>query len=373
MDVELSPKPEQLKLARENLGLTLGQAAKALKLSAETLAAWEAGIQTPDADELGDLADLYGRPVGYFFSPPAARPERQDFRLAATRQKPQDPIIRRVAVAEFEELCKARAILGARRGEERSDFIERLRRDVRGIEDPEAMSSRVREFADLGTGPAPALPDLLESWGVAVFLVNLPRGLAKENLAGTSWWHPDYGPAVLINRGDSPGRRKFTLAHELAHLLRLEVQPICDLNDAVGEERFANRFAATLLMPEADLIEFASRLEAAGELRGEDTQRGAIAKIATRYGTGVEATSFRLEELGFLPAGYTSAHRDELGREFFGPAKGKRWRKAVRDLGSDYLVSVKQAYERGELSLSAVADLLHVDIEQAMEWVGGSE
>lgn len=61
------------------------------------------------------------------------------------------------------------------------------------------------------------------------------------------------GTRVLLRAGASAGRQRFTLAHELGHLLlAARDEPLVarrtlpDIND---EERFCDRFAAALLMP----------------------------------------------------------------------------------------------------------------------------
>lgn len=366
---QLAGVPQQLRRARESLGLSIPEAAALVGVPEEMLASWETGESSPDDSLLWRLAEVYGRTVGYFFSEAPAAPSRQDFRVSRVREEPRDPEIRRLATAEFEELCRARTALETRQGRRRGRLLESLRQEARGIEDPEALAEFVRSRPDVGSGPIDNVRRLMESWGVKVFLVNLPRDSPTESLSGTSWMHPAYGPAALINRGDSAGRRNFTLAHELAHLLRLDVQPMCDLNDQVAEERFANRFAASFLMPQEHLKAFVRPLLETGELGGWDATRATIDRIARRYGTSVEATSIRLEELGFLPSGFTEENRPDLARQYFRGSRGRRWRKAVRDLGEEYSASVREAYRRGELSLSAVAQLLRIDVDQAHDWL----
>src|SRR6266545_1190979 len=355
---------ERLRQARESLGLSIEEAARRLEVDPQKLGGWESGRSAPDDDAFWKAAEAYGRPVAYFFSDAPPAPARQDFRAAKSIR---DEDVRRVAIAEFEELCRAQYVLKRRQGEVAEPELRRLRDNTRGIEDAEALAEKIREVSSLDGRPIENVRELLESWGVQVFFLNFPG----RELSGSSWWHPTYGPAALINRGEAAGRRNFTMAHELAHLLRLDVQPLCDLNEDNAEELFANRFAAAFLMPAVNVSRHAELLRDSGELPGWDTERSAIARIAARYGTSVEATSYRLEDLGFLPKGYSKANRAELGREYFRGSKGRRWQKAVRDLGSEYISSVRQAYGRGELSLAAVADLLRIEVDQALEWLEG--
>ncbi len=358
---------EQLRTAREEVSLSPSQAAEGLGVDVNDLLEWEANNSIPDGEMLWELAELYGRSVSAFFSTVVTGPPKQDFRKPADRAR-LDPASARVANALFAELCRARNVLERRHESERGETIKHLRDMARGIESPEVLANRVREIAALGNDPITDIRELLEDWGVMVFLVNMP----SPSLSGTSWWHPDWGPAALINRSDSSGRRIFTIAHELAHLLRLDVQPLCDLSDDTAEEKFANRFASALLMPEDDVNEFAEDLVASGELRGEGTDKKTIAKLARRYGTGLQAMSYRLEDLEFLPRGFTNSNAEVL-KDYFHSSHGKLWKRAVRDLGSKYTDEIRRAYMAGEMSLSAVADLLNVGPDQAFEWLQEAE
>jgi Zn-dependent peptidase ImmA (M78 family) len=181
---------------------------------------------------------------------------------------------------------------------------------------------------------------------------------------------------MLINRSEVEGRRLFTMGHELAHLLRLHGQVLCDLNFEVDEERFANQFAASLLIPEDDLREYARPLLATEELGGWATTDAILDRIAARYRTSREATAWRLEGLRMLPAGFTKARLQEWltrPRPFFRGPKGKRWRRRLGDLGKRHATRAREAYQKGAVSLSALADILRVDVTQADQWLASEE
>ena len=99
---------------------------------------------------------------------------------------------------------------------------------------------------------------------------------------------------IVLNAGDIPARRRFTLAHELGHW-------VCQCQDGTEEpvfcraeeitldpharavEREANVFAAELLMPEP-------------EVRGE--WNGDLDACAARFGVSGEAMRWRLYSFG---------------------------------------------------------------------------
>jgi len=124
----------------------------------------------------------------------------------------------------------------------------------------------------------------------------------------------EQGAIIGLNSNHSPTRRRFTLAHELAHFFlhgdqgqqevhidrtsRFQVK-LRDPASSQGidqEEIEANVFAAELLMParflERDFIEHDGF-----DLSDDDHTAAALAK---RYGVSAQAMSFRLANLGKL-------------------------------------------------------------------------
>lgn len=67
--------------------------------------------------------------------------------------------------------------------------------------------------------------------------------------------------AIYLSEGDHPNRKRFTCAHEIGHFVRhgeedFEYVDYRDGTASMGideEERFANAFAAALLMPEKEV------------------------------------------------------------------------------------------------------------------------
>ena len=133
----------------------------------------------------------------------------------------------------------------------------------------------------------PALPvpveRLAHSLGIIVRKAPAPPGLygALFLVRGRTY--------VLLSTRQSPERARFTLAHEMGHLLLMpRAAALCydpHRNDA--EERLADQFAAALLMP-ADLVRY---FWAKGE---------AFTSLAARFGVSYTAMHRRLVELGLV-------------------------------------------------------------------------
>ncbi|WP_081975885.1 ImmA/IrrE family metallo-endopeptidase [Amycolatopsis sp. MJM2582] len=103
---------------------------------------------------------------------------------------------------------------------------------------PEAIARLLRIAWRVPTGPVADVTKLLETLGVAI----VRRDLHTEAQDAVSTWPPGHAPVVLINRGLSADRERFTLVHELGHLV-MHTLP----ND--DQEGQANRFAGEFLAP----------------------------------------------------------------------------------------------------------------------------
>jgi len=103
-------------------------------------------------------------------------------------------------------------------------------------------------------------------------------------------------PSILLNAEDSRNRKRFTCAHELGHYIRRAARPeqqyeyvdYRDQRSSTGtdeEERYANSFAASLLMPEV-------------AVKAMHDQEMASFRMAKIFGVSPESMQYRLDNLG---------------------------------------------------------------------------
>jgi Zn-dependent peptidase ImmA (M78 family) len=132
----------------------------------------------------------------------------------------------------------------------------------------------------------------------------------SEEFSGMVHRNRDGSAVIGINSSDSMHRQRFTIAHEIGHLLlhtdeNLHVDknfPIGLRNEISGKsvdenEIEANQFAAALLMPlkliEIDIEPFI----------GKDDVLFVIHKLAAKYRVSEQAMSIRLSSLGYVKLG----------------------------------------------------------------------
>jgi Zn-dependent peptidase ImmA (M78 family) len=107
---------------------------------------------------------------------------------------------------------------------------------------PAHIAKLLRGIWNLPSGPIQNLTQTIESAGGIVFRCSFGTG----KVDAISQWLPGLPPLFFVN-SDIPGDRlRYTLAHELGHLIMHQIP-------TVNLEVEANRFAAELLMPEKDI------------------------------------------------------------------------------------------------------------------------
>lgn len=104
---------------------------------------------------------------------------------------------------------------------------------------PEKAANILRASWNLPDGPIHNLTNLVEKAGIVVF--ECPFG--TRSIDGTSLWLNNLPPIILLNNSLPADRYRFTLAHELGHLV---------MHDMPHEnmEKEADSFASELLMQE---------------------------------------------------------------------------------------------------------------------------
>ena len=216
------------------------------------------------------------------------------------------------------------------------------------------LAGEVRQALRLGDGPLGPLPEVLEErLRLDVDFSPLPE--AVDGLCVS------VGERALVLVGSSKpsSRQRFTLAHELAHYLVDDLDPLYVDERGVRArsvaEMRANAFAAHLLMPEPGV-------RAAIEGFTDDAERAV--RVALTFGTSVSAAAYQLGNLGLLP----ETVRDRLTQAGSRPllmryALPSDWQQDESGRGrlrppSRLYRRATLAFRRGLIGLEPVAELL---------------
>lgn len=368
--------PLALVWAREVSHVSMEDLAHAAGVKQSRVEEFESGEALPTFRQLTLLATKLDRPLGFFFAPPPSVsdvPDTADFRGRAHATLPAD-LAREMRRAEQhrdamldldgrpERRLASGAIgwsnLAARAAEIRKQF---------GLTDafvpPEASNGQVFNF----------WRGLLENHGVLVFQTTR---ISLDTFRGLSVHHEDL-PIIMVNGGDSPAGRTFTLFHELAHLIN-RTSGLCALRETVDEEAIANNFAANFLMPEA-----AVRVN----LKRTDEPLAAAEHLARHFKVSNLAAAVRLRRLDLIDdedLDQVRAASEETWARVREANKQKDgfvppWRLRYRDLGSTYIGTVARALEDRRVDLVDATYLLNARlpmVEQMLDEyyrTGGAE
>lgn len=231
---------DMLRITRQLRGLGQTALAKEAGLAQGTVSKIEGGILEPSEDIIAKLAKVLDFPLSIYFE------QYQAFGLPVSVH----PMYRKNANIAKKAMDQLEAELNLRifnTGKliQAVDFLEDLplpSLDVDSYGGPEAIASLVRKTWLIPNGPLKNLVGYLERAGCLVFFCDF----GNEGVSGVTVRPPGTPPYIFIDKNMPADRQRFTLAHELGHIIMHKV-PSPDM------ENEANIFASCLLVPTKDI------------------------------------------------------------------------------------------------------------------------
>lgn len=370
MDIDLAATGARVRDARLKAGLSQRALQEESGVSQPTLQRLESGVPTrlglDDLDRLAGLINvslqdlLYGSAV------------RDRVWVAARTHGTTDAASARDQAVELLEL------------DDRLDaVIQGLRQQpvARDLEVPTSgtsqargrvLAANVRTILGLGIAPISDLPDVLEQLtGVDVGSAPMPEGVsgvcATDPVRATS--------LVLVDSNEVADRQRFTLAHELGHLLfgdRAHVDTAEGRRHAL--EVRCDEFARNLLIPVDGVTAWLTRFVGKAERSRVDERT--IALLARHFGLTPDAARVQLDRMKLLPATMTSlpSGRTLAYRYGWGPAFDSEQAEANQPRVPRRLLDrAVDAYRTGLLGVSVLARLQRcsvADVELALADAG---
>lgn len=282
---------ERIKQARKAAGLSLRALADRAGVTAMAISKYEAGKSIPSSRVLLDLSKALGVRTEYFFRP--VKIELQEVKHRKHSHLPKKALeqIEGDVKEQLERFIELEELLP--NGPVKAFTLpDNLAAPITDLDQIEAVARQLRQFWDLGVDPIPVLTDMLEERGIKVFQSQAIND-RFDGLAATV----DGVPVVVVGRGWPGDRQRFTLAHELGHLV-LHGR----LAQGIDEEAAANRFAGAFLAP-ADEVR-----KELGEKRSW-LEPGELAVLKKSYGLSMQGWMHRAKELGILPESHYVAMR----------------------------------------------------------------
>jgi Zn-dependent peptidase ImmA (M78 family)/transcriptional regulator with XRE-family HTH domain len=246
------PLADQLARARTSSGFGQDDLANALGVSRAMVSYWELGKRRPNDRQLAALSQLLRVPIGVLLGHEEAAPAPDIASMllrGADQALPDDALS---GLGDFVAFLDTYADLAeaahfAIRGMGQSPFISGP--GFESADDARRKAEEVRSHLRFGLGAVGDMDAVCEMLGVTVYRANLGADLTRT-VSGAFLHHPRVGFAILVNLAMTPGRRRFTLAHELAHaLFHSDSRYLISTAAKPPRERFADAFAGEFLMP----------------------------------------------------------------------------------------------------------------------------
>ncbi len=294
---------QRIKVSRNARGLSLRDVQDRIsnRVTAQAISKYERDETMPSSGVLIALADVLDVPVDYLASDSDIRLEDVDFRKKRLTSRREEAQVEARVLHLLERYLAVEEILGL------PTVAWDMPREIPWpvLRDPgeaEQAALGMRAHWGLGLDPIPNLVDLLEERGIKVLAMSLPNidGLTARVR------REDRGVAsvVVVNREDGGERQRFTLAHELGHM-------VLDPGPKVDEEKAAHWFAGAFLMPAETLRSEIGR-------HRKSIGWGELFELKRIFGVSVQALTCRCKDLGIFGT--------PLVRRLFNEFRRRGWR-----------------------------------------------
>ncbi len=271
---------------------------------------WEAGTRSPNDRQVASLARLYGIELSGLLEGRDALPIGTDLTgMLLQADSAVDPESA-PGLQEFVQFLERYAELSTLtktpiRGMTQSPYVHRSKFSQK--DDTRRKAEEVRAHLATGAGPISDTDTVCEMLGITIYRAPLGGDLRKAP-SGAFLNHPDVGFSILVNLDMTPGRRRFTAAHEITHtLFHSSAERWVISHGAGAAEDFADGFAGEFLMPSEGVRRF---MEEAG-LPPRITEDVDVIHIQRYFRVSFPTALVRLKQMNAI----TAATYRELRRE----------------------------------------------------------
>lgn len=347
---------QRLRLARKKAGLSMQALADSTlpKISAQAVSKYESGKMMPSSSVLVGLGKALGVSLDFLMGGQVEALSGIEFRKHSGTTAQDRAQAEAIVIEKLEDYLAIEDILEL--VQPSNPFGNLITSHVENFEAVDAVARKLRKEWKLGIDPIPSMSGLLEEKGIKVIEADLAErfdGLACD--VQRSDGKPDTEVVVISSRTNIE-RKRFNLAHELAHRVIRDTS-----NPAIGIEKAMNRFAGAFLIPTEHLIE-----EVGADRHGMTYHE--IMRLKRFYGVSAAAMLMRLGQVGILPQSmieyafrsYARPWRTKepdpiLDEEGFGAfERPQRFERLVwRALGEE-LISLVRAAQLLRLSVSTI-------------------
>lgn len=322
-------------------GLSLNDAGNLLGMTATAISKYEKGEILPDSKKIIDFANAYNvKTIELLKTYEAPKMKFNSFRkkkrltgqnLMLLEEIIQNEVAKNLEVIEMNNIGTCNISL--------KKYL------CNDLEDAEKAADDFRDFIKISSKqPISDLLNILENLGIIIIQIKNIDDRFRD-FDGLSEVVNNIPVIVLLDGIRDGARQRFTIAHELGHLILMKN------NDNFDEERMCNRFASSLLMPkEAVINEF-------GCYR-RNINFFELTAFKKEFKVSYSAIIYRLKDLNIISeylykklSIFLSQSMGKTDPNPIPPEKSYQFKKIVYKLEADEIISLNKACELLEVTV----------------------
>ena len=280
----------RLKRAREALGMSLRDLEARIngQVSAQAIGKYERDEMMPSSAVLLSLANALEVSPEFLMSQRDVALAGIDFRKSPHASSKEERAVEASVLDQVERYLELEELMPG--VEQQWESPQSQAFIVNSVEDAEAAADELRKLWSLGIDPIPVFAELLEDKGIKVIALDLPERVSGSKAMVQRPELPEL-PVIVINKKHNGERQRFTLAHELAHLvLRSD-----NLSDDLLEKA-ADRFAGAFLMAKEMMLRVLGKHRTSISL-------GELAELKKIFKVSIASLVVRCSQLGVITRG----------------------------------------------------------------------
>ena len=325
---------DNLKKVRLIKGLSLRDAGKLLGMSAVAVSKYEKGQIVPNSKKLIEFANAYQvKSMDLLKVYESPKMKFTSFRKKQSITGKKLELLKQVIEEEVAKYLEVRELSDLKSDSKLKKY------DIHSLNDVGIASLKFREDINYSlTQPIFDLINILENVGIVIVTIDNPNGIFN-GFDGLAEIVLDVPVIVLLGDIKDGARQRFTIAHELAHLI-LNIK-----NQDLDEEKVCHFFASALLMPEeAVKREF-------GNFRS-NINFYELEAFKQEYRVSYTAILYRLKDLNIINKYlykklmiYINKNIGKNDPDPINPEVSYQFKKLVYKLEADSIISENKVYE----------------------------
>ncbi|MFA5269856.1 MAG: XRE family transcriptional regulator [Methanoregula sp.] len=330
----------RIRMARTAGGLSLRALAEKAGVSAMAISKYENGKDIPRSGVLIRLSKALGVSIDYFFRTVEVNLSRPMYRNHDALPKKEENEIHEQIRDLIERYLEIEEIVG---DHQQFRMPSKEKRRVATLDDAETVAQHMRSSWKLGTDPIENIIDIFEQNGIKVGDID-----GTKNFDALTFFIDKKTPVIVVKKNVVGDRQRFSLAHELGHIVMIP-------DPSIDAELAAHRFAGAFIAPAPGLI---SDLGAKRKML--DIYE--LHLLKHKYGISMQALIYRARDLHII----SNAKLNEL----FDIFNERDWRQSEPGdhLNSETPSRMKRmifrALSEHKITRSRAAELIGTDFDQ---------